>query len=284
MSFALLLFIPLIFILRDCKKYLLTLAFGSWASLALINQEEFRYTLSTLPFLSILLAILVFSAWKYKKWLGYAFLALLLSTNIFATLPWTAFKIIANKADISLLNLFSKADKRTTDYVAKLDSEIKELRFDILKIEYAAYYDQLTKDYNDPMRSAISFLKDYAKPDDIIALNFGQLAMAFYTPFKVGNMIDAEKLRSQKAFHLPEYIFDQELAKFIIPRSVSTTGGPYIEESSLVSKKLSSFDLGVDEIYWDPNWPQHFDQYLNKFYFCRTSGKNAAVYIINDAI
>ncbi|MBI2341578.1 MAG: hypothetical protein HYU98_02445 [Deltaproteobacteria bacterium] len=200
-------------------------------------------------------------------------------------------KIALKTADYKFVR-FIKFDssEKTKRYLLNLDSEISGLSLksiithDVLKSEYTAYLNEINGKYDEPLAAVIKFLSENASDNDIIAINFDQLSLAYYLDLKIANMIDKEKLAIAKKFTLPDYILGYSDADWYIDHPASLLQGPVVNKSGVLKPGGEIFDTGINTLYWDGNWPQRFRNYANKYLFKEEAfNETVKIYKLNSS-
>jgi hypothetical protein len=301
MALPLIIFIPLLKIRRfkPAIEYLMCIIITAWAALPLLNQDTFRYNLGLIPLCSILLAITTAAAWEKKRLFGMAAAILLLTTNILSYFPWTISKIFIKTSGFKFSGVatqiseqFKKDPVKTETFFNQMDDEIANLSalsvltHDILKIEYAAYYNHIFNQYNEPITAIIGHLNKEAGPDDVVVTNFGQLSLEYYANFKIGNLIDKKLLKTKKTFEMGDHIFDLSKANWVIYRQTSLPKGPFVNDKILKDNNLDYeiYDTKINEIYWDGAHPLYFAKFKDKFFFQKeTPDKSIKIYKLNSS-
>lgn len=301
MVFGLILFIPLIMFYKksifngDEKRligFILWMIVPAWLVLPLLNQDVFRYNLHLIPLFCILLAFLTVGFFRRSKVVGAVFLVLILTTNIFSNLPSIvlngAFRItgveFAPKGK-TIAKIFRSDVAKTQEYLDKFDAELRKMTpvrvvtRDVLKGEYAAYFNELTTNYPDALEKVVTFLGENAKEGEIVYANFDLLPLMYYLPqLKYAYQVDLIRLVVPKGGELPSYITSIKGVGWYFYRREKMNLGPYVtdEEFKRYIKdeglELTPYNLGISSLYWDINWPQRFYPYINKMLWRDTDG------------
>lgn len=293
MVFGLVIFIPLwiyhrkgFFTDEESKliKFLLWIIIPAWLALPFLNQDVFRYNIHLLPLFSILMAIMICAFLRRSKLWGAIFLVLILTTNIFSNFPTVIFELgmkisgtkFGNKTDW-VVKTFNKDEEKMRKYFNKLDLELAELSIgkilthSVLRSEYAAYFNQLRGNYPDAIADTVTFLKANAKDGDAVYANFDLLPLQFYLPkLRYVYAVDPAALVIPNPAKLPKYLTSLDEVNWYFARDERMNLGPFISKDDFFKlikergRKLVPHDLKVSSLYWDINWPQRYNQYINK--------------------
>lgn len=293
MVFGLLAFIPLIvfykmklFEKEELKfiKFILCIVFSAWLALPLLNQDVFRYNIHLIPLFGILLSLIVVAGFRRSKVLGVIFVALFMFTNLFSYFPKAVINIGLKAtgaryegATSFVASTFKVDESKARKHFRKLDRNLERLTYGqmvaryILKSEYMAYYNELTKDYPDALESTVNLLREKAKPNEKVYMNFDKLSLAFYLPeLQYVYAVSDDKLINKKIPPLPKRIKSIDEVDWYVYRQEKLNLGPFINHADFIikmeskGKSLVPFKLGVSSLYWDINWPEEYQAYLNK--------------------
>ena len=116
--------------------------------LLLADERQLRYIIHLSPICFMLLALILTGWWKKSKIAAIIFFVLLAFTNVFHTGAPFAKKV---------------------------------------KLHIYDYIWEITHDYDGPTEGIVEFLKDKAKPTDVVKVNYGSPALMFYTDLKIDN-------------------------------------------------------------------------------------------------
>lgn len=119
----------------------------------------FRYLVGMLPIVFLFLSLLFVRLWNRSKTITIVLLALFLFTNVL------------NVGFYPLLTALSPHFKNRLKW--KFESP------------FLSYLKELYRPPHGPIRAIVSYLKDNASPNDLVAVTYGDLPIAFYTDLRV---------------------------------------------------------------------------------------------------
>ncbi len=154
----------------------------------------FSYIVQLVPLLAALLALTVLRIVDRSRLLGYALVVVLLATNVLHVFPYA----------LPLARQFKWASLAPRRYLAETDALIATagtLRFDLADYAY-----ELTHDYDGPNEGIVLFLREHAKPDDIVLANYGELPIAFYTGLDIAGGLSGYRLEK---LGQPEWVLNR---------------------------------------------------------------------------
>jgi len=163
--------------LAALKCLLLPLLFAFFTLFALSLASPaifFRYLTQLIPVLCVVPAVLIYSLIKPRFKTGLALI--LLSFLAFSFVHYCYHNhLLPGQTD-------GEDDKNKIDYYHKLTpSYLEESKF----LNIFDYLYELTSDYDCPIEGIVKYLKKHAHDDDIVAITYGGLPVAFYTNMKV---------------------------------------------------------------------------------------------------
>lgn len=133
----------------------------------------FSYIVQLVPLLATLLALTVLKIVDRWRVLGYALIAVLLTTNILHAVPYA----------LPLSRQFKWASLAPRQYLADTDTLIATAGR--LRLDLADYAYELTHDYDGPDEGMVLYLHQHADQGDLVLANYGELPIAFYTGLDV---------------------------------------------------------------------------------------------------
>jgi hypothetical protein len=140
--------------------FLFLIVLGNIIILSPVPQCEHRYLVHLYPLCAIILGWLVCQAWHYHKFSGALLALLLLSTNWLYLIPMD-WLWIANRPN------------RSTQMLTYPN------------IPMGLYLRELSSGYPDINGSLIRFFRAHGKVGDTILINYGDLPLQFYTPYRI---------------------------------------------------------------------------------------------------
>lgn len=154
----------------------------------------FSYIVQLVPLLMVILALAVLKILDRFRMVGYGLIVLLVMTNVLHifpyVLPWT--------------KEFKWASLAPRRYLAETDALIElagSLHFNL-----ASYLYELTHDYDGPDEGIVLFLREHARPGDIVLTSYGELPIVFYTDLDIAGGLSAYRLDQVKQ---PEWVIDR---------------------------------------------------------------------------
>lgn len=126
-----------------------------------VEQRTIRYYVHLLPFLYILEAYLLLTFLSKHKFLLFAFLFIIIFTNIFHNSILYAARAAFVRND---------PEKR-----AEL---LKKVNF-----YFPMYIYEITHNYHGPLEGTVKFLKEHAKPGDTVKVPYDEASLIFYLPY-----------------------------------------------------------------------------------------------------
>lgn len=131
----------------------------------------------------------------------------------------------------------------------------------------------------DAIEASVNFLRANAKDGDGLYSNFDMLPLMFYLPdLKYVYSIDPARLVIPKEPPLPAYITSVNGADWYIWRDVRMGLGPFLTNDEFIEKmkkerrRLIPNDLKISSLYWDVNWPQKYQTYIDRMLWKETAG------------
>nr|MBC7244116.1 glycosyltransferase family 39 protein [Chloroflexota bacterium] len=154
----------------------------------------FSYIVQLVPLLAVVLALTVLKILDRFRALGYGLIVLLVMTNVLHGFPYF----------LPLTREFKWASLAPRRYLAETDALIEQagrLHFDL-----ANYFYELTHDYDGPDEGIVLFLREHAKPGDMVLTSYGELPIVFYTGLDIAGGLSAYRIEQVKQ---PEWVIDR---------------------------------------------------------------------------
>ena len=184
----------------------------------------FSYIVQLVPLLSTLLALTVLWIADRSRWLGYALVAVLLTSSALHLFP-SAFPLVRQ---------FKWASLASRPYLAETDKLIATAGS--LRSDVASYAYELTHDYDGPDEGMVLFLRENANAGDTVLANYGELPIAFYTGLDIAGGLSGYRL---ERVGQPEWVIDRR-------------DGPYRDEMAriLAGGTYQAVEIPFPDILW----------------------------------
>ncbi|MGQ9492153.1 MAG: ArnT family glycosyltransferase [Anaerolineae bacterium] len=154
----------------------------------------FSYIVQLVPLLMVILALAVLKILDRFRMVGYGLIVLLVMTNVLHIFPYV----------LPLTREFKWASLAPRRYLAETDALIElagSLHFDL-----ASYLYELTHDYDGPDEGIVLFLREHARPGDVVLTSYGELPIVFYIDLDIAGGLSAYRLDQVKQ---PEWVIDR---------------------------------------------------------------------------
>ena len=179
----------------------------------------FSYIVQLVPLLMVLLAWTLWHLLQRWRLIGYALLAVLITTNLLHAFPYA----------LPITRQFKWASLAPRPYLAETDALLAaagRIRSDPKDYAY-----ELVHDYNGPNEGIVQFLRQQAEPSDLVVANYGELPIAFYTGLRIAGGLSGYRLDEASS---AEWIINRrdgpyrdELARLISEGSYEPIEIPY---------------------------------------------------------
>jgi 4-amino-4-deoxy-L-arabinose transferase-like glycosyltransferase len=184
----------------------------------------FSYIVQLVPLLMVLLAWTVWHVLRRWRLLGYALLAVLITTNFLHAFPYV----------LPITRQFKWASLAPRPYLAETDALLAaagQIRSDLRDYGY-----ELVHDYNGPNEGIVKFLHEQADPGDLVVTNYGELPIAFYTGLDIAGGLSGYRLEAASE------------AQWIINRR----NGPYYDELArlIAEGSYESVEIPYPDLPW----------------------------------
>ncbi len=163
----------------DCKRwiclflgvsalFLLFLAVGPW--------QMFRYLSVLLPVAAIETALAIYWLWNIRARLAVLALAILIATDLCQRVPLAIINAPGTRSADEFASLSVEAPA--------LDGE-KRLSIALISFPLLGYLYEITHHVDDPECVVAEYLREYARPQDVVIASYGDLPLQFYTGLQV---------------------------------------------------------------------------------------------------
>jgi 4-amino-4-deoxy-L-arabinose transferase-like glycosyltransferase len=184
----------------------------------------FSYIVQLVPLLMVILAATILQLARRSRVLAWALTVLVVATNLLHLFPYV---LPASRS-------FKWASLAPRAYLAETDALIASAGNP--RSDLAGYLYELTHDYDGPDEGVALFLREQAKPEDVVVANYGELPILFYTDLDIAGGLAAYRIGEVSN---PEWIVDR-------------IAGPYREEMAklLASGDYEPITIPYADILW----------------------------------
>jgi hypothetical protein len=164
---------PTLFLLIMSASYLVYLSFAPW--------QMFRYLSVLLPAGAILTAVAVDWLWRRERFVGAAFVLVLIGTDILHQTPLAFVPVRQNASESDSLDLMTNL-KRSLIASRPMQTFPPE---GTVGFPLAGYFYEALNPGVMPEQVLADYLKKHGKPDDVVLISYGDLPLQFYTDLRV---------------------------------------------------------------------------------------------------
>ncbi len=221
-----------------------------------------RYASAVLPLAAMAAAILIAKVSRGNPLIGLSLLLVFGLTKLAQLTPWVA----ANPSGLIHFGKYSVG--------AHVPAKIAD-RF--LGAGLLMYVRDLWHENPGTVAKSCKFLRENAKPGDVVIVNYGMEPTYFYTrlPQAMGILREYPVYNRARELALPEYVFGIDHVRWIVWRSAWETGPGYaindvLREISARGAKITSV-MEMEETVWENREDIHFHRFSDGTYlFPRT--------------
>ncbi len=221
-----------------------------------------RYASAVLPLAAMAAAILIAKVSRGNPLIGLSLLLVFGLTKLAQLTPWVA----ANPSGLIHFSKYSVG--------AHVPAKIVD-RF--LGAGLLMYVRDLWHENPGTVAKSCKFLRENAKPGDVVIVNYGMEPTYFYTrlPQAMGILREYPVYNRARELALPEYVFGIDHVRWIVWRSAWETGPGYaindvLREISARGAKITSV-MEMEETVWENREDIHFHRFSDGTYlFPRT--------------